>query len=456
MATCRPGGTGAPALEADRLALLRSVLRAGATVVDLEHRREATGSVADELGDDRVLLSWHGEPDEAPPPLMEARALVTEMAARAPAALKLALPAPDASEALELLLALREVVPSALPWAGLPLGRTGRGLRLLAGWRRPGDSRPLSDLLYAHGGHPLADGARLGQPGQEQLASLGLEERDEPSRRFGVVGWPLTHTWSPILHADLWRRRGVDAVLVPLPVRASRDARELVDRLDLSGVAVTMPHKSHPTWTELPASTGARVGGVVNTLVRGTEGLRVASFDGPAVRRALASRMSLSGARVVVLGAGGVARAIVPELVAAGARACVQARDPRSAEELAREHGVEAAPLDGGVLPTDVLVNATPLGSRGHEVLVPDHRTDWPVRQAVVELVSTPPRTGLVAWAEARGLHVVDGLEVLARQAADQQRLWASTEPSGVRAPLTDDEVITRLRALVSEADVFD
>jgi shikimate dehydrogenase len=432
LATCRPGGSGDPG-GAARLALLRRALDEGAAGCDLEHDAEDL-----RIRDDRLLvLSLHSDVAGIAATWDAAQRLARAAPERRALTLKLAFPVETAEEALDGGRRAAAAIPQGIPFAPVAMGAAGTWMRMLAA--RVVAGRRLSDLAYVAGEKPLP-GASLGQPLlRDALGPLGMDRVGPDTRLFGVIGWPLAHTWSPLLHGELFRRRGIDAVLVPLPVPDVASAMRLVSRLELEGVAVTMPHKR--AWrrmTALSVSATARRCGAVNTLRRG-EPWEAESFDGAAALWALERAAgSLGGRRVAVLGSGGAGAAAADALVRSGAHVIVLGRDATATGAVARALGSDHASFEDAALVAscDAVVNATPVGSAGHpgsplpEGILP--------RRAVLDMVTTPASTELLRAAAQAGLATADGLSMLAHQAAAQQGWWLGVdmEPEAAEAVL--------------------
>ena len=170
----------------------------------------------------------------------------------------------------------------------------------------------------------------------------------------------------------------------------------------------------------------ARRVGAVNTVRQEPDG-RFSGFntDIAGILGPLEERMTLSGARVLVLGAGGAARAAVFGCADAGAHVSVLNRSYDKAVRLAGEAGATAIrPHELANLPDfDAVINATPAGMRGNPTALPvaveDLRTGL-----VFDMVYNPQNTPLLEAARARGLHTIAGLEMFVRQGAEQFELW--------------------------------
>jgi shikimate dehydrogenase len=243
----------------------------------------------------------------------------------------------------------------------------------------------------------------------------------------GVLGYPVGHSRSPDMMNAAFAELGLDWRYVKLPVPPDLFG-EIVPALASSGFVganVTIPHKlaAHDVADEL---TDAAVAiGAVNTLA--FEGGRIAGDNTDAGGLVDALDADLEGASVLVLGAGGTARAAVWALREAGADVAVWNRTPERAAELAGEFGVRHATA---IEPARVLVNVTSVGLHGED-LPAQLELDGIEPELVADVVYGSEPTALCRWAELRGARVVDGLEMLLRQGARSFEGW-----TGRAAPL--------------------
>ena len=283
-------------------------------------------------------------------------------------------------------------------------------------------------------------------PGQPTLADLlnlyRFREISSKTRVFGIVGYPVEHSRSPAMHNAGFERIGFDGVYLPMPVAEGYESlkatlTELLGyaALDLTGLSVTMPHKAN--LVRLARDQGwsldalADRSGAANTLVRDGSSVRVMNTDGPAVVRALQQAgVELRGAQVLVLGAGGMGASCAHTLADAGARVYVHNRTAQRGQTLADAvpNAAHAASLED-LPPMDAIVQCTAQGMEGG----PDaDAMAFPARAlgnaAIVETVYHPLQTPLVRAAEARGLRVINGLDVLVTQAAAQFEAFTGTQ----------------------------
>ncbi|MGB7546960.1 MAG: shikimate dehydrogenase [Terracidiphilus sp.] len=274
----------------------------------------------------------------------------------------------------------------------------------------------------------FADGAETA-PGQLSARTLldlyRVEHLDQATRVFGVAGNPIAHSLSPLMHNTAFRRENVNAVLLPLKVRALDDLLTVVRELPLAGVAVTMPLKEEvlPHLANMDPLT-ARIG-ACNTLRTGADGkLYGFNTDVAGVIRPLEKRLRLKDARIAVLGAGGAARAAVFGLVEQGAEVFVVNRTHENAVTLARK--AKAKSLKHEALAKqhfDVLINSTPCGMHGVKQALPIAENELNAG-LVFDMVYNPLETPLLALAKSRGIPVISGLEMFVQQGARQFEIW--------------------------------
>jgi shikimate dehydrogenase len=256
------------------------------------------------------------------------------------------------------------------------------------------------------------------------------------TRVAGVIGDPVRHSLSPVIHNAAFAALELDWVYVAFPVAAgsAASAVEAVRLFGIDGLNVTMPHKAEviPALDEL-SPTAARLH-AVNTIHRRGEVLVGDSTDGAGFVDALRfdEGFDPAGASVVVLGAGGAARAIVLALATAGATevVVVNRTRARAEEAVALAPGVARLGDERDVELADVVVNATPVGMAGAhaEATLVDPRLLRP-GQLAVDLVYHPLRTPFLAAAKERGAIPVTGLGMLIHQAAHAFRLWTGEDP---------------------------
>jgi shikimate dehydrogenase len=257
------------------------------------------------------------------------------------------------------------------------------------------------------------------------------------TRVAGVIGDPVRHSLSPVLHNAAYRALGLDWVYVAfeVPDGGARGALEAMRLLDLVGLSVTMPHKTAAASACDDLSPDAAALHSVNTVSLGERGRLIGdSTDGEGFLRSLADAgHDPAGTSVVLLGAGGAARAVARALGEVGARVTVCARKPDAAERAAALAGGISVAWDqraGAVAGAQLVVNATPIGMTSHS-----DETELPLPlealhrgQVLADLVYHPIETPLLRGARDRGAAIVDGLGMLVHQAALQVERWTGRD----------------------------
>jgi shikimate dehydrogenase len=257
---------------------------------------------------------------------------------------------------------------------------------------------------------------------------------------FCVLGHPVGHSLSPAMHNAALAQLGLDGVYVAfdVPPAGLRDAVLGLQALGVAGVNCTIPHKEAllPLMDEL--SEEAAFIGAVNT-IEFRDGRRIGhNTDAPGFLSALrAAGAEPEGQEVLVLGAGGSARAVVVALVKAGARVTIANRTRERSEELAAElnakfdtEGVRALALSGADLRpvverAAILVNTTSLGMSPHVEAMPGVPLDALRSDArVYDLIYNPLETRLLREARLRGAGTANGAGMLARQGALALEIW--------------------------------
>jgi len=417
VATCRrlQGGGKFQGSREEQIEILSRAASCGAGWCDIEIetvKRMPQGELARALAPARVMISHHdfqGTPKNL-------AGIVRQLKHAGGHAIKIAAHCRSVSDSLKIceLARLRHDV------AAIPMGEFGLAGRVLS-------LRMGSALAYA-----AVDQATA--PGQLSLdAMFDLYRAGRITRRtrvFGVIGDPIGHSLSPLLHNTAFRASKVDAVFVPFLVRDLREFLSAAMGFGVAGFAVTIPHKETILrFLHECDPLAARIGAVNTVVVRGGGRLYGYNTDYVGVLRSLEQRMRLAGSRVLLYGAGGAARAAAFALAAAGSIVCICARRPQRARALARAAGGQVvAQADLKKEFFDAIVNCTPIGMhpKGGSPLTSAELNC----RIVMDMVYRPRETEMLQLARKKKIEVISGVEMFLAQGFAQYEIW-----TGRRAP---------------------
>lgn len=259
-------------------------------------------------------------------------------------------------------------------------------------------------------------------------------------KRACVIGWPVEHSRSPLIHRYWLKHYGIDGAYEKEAVRPE-DLAEFLGLLGAHGYAganVTLPHKEAALQLAAVADEAARAIGAANTLWLDQAG-RLSAGNTDAYGfitnlEAEAANWNTDRRSVTVLGAGGAARAILHGLLTDGASRILLANRTRDrAEALARAFGPSVTVVDWddrhrALAGCGLLVNATSLGMTGKDKLDID-LSALPADAVVADIVYSPLETELLAAARTRGNRIVDGLGMLLHQAVPGFKRWFGVRP---------------------------
>ena len=309
------------------------------------------------------------------------------------------------------------------PMVGMCMGEQGLLSRILA---------IRAGAAFTFGSAGQGRETAPGQPTYRELRDLyRIEQIESVTKVYGIAGDPVSHSMSPFVMNSAFRRENVNAVYLPIHARKIEDLLSTLTDLPLDGLSVTMPYKQAVVEHLDNSDVLTQRTGACNTIVRGKDG-RLFGFntDVYGIVAALESRLPLQGARALVLGAGGAARAAVFGLRARGAEVSILNRTPATAQALARLAGAKT--VKRSELPKlnfDLVLNATPvgMGADKHTPLEENElNTLW-----VFDTVYNPIETRLIKLAQSKGFGTISGVEMFVQQAARQFEIW-----TGKPAPL--------------------
>jgi len=253
---------------------------------------------------------------------------------------------------------------------------------------------------------------------------------DAQTQLYGVIGNPVRHSLSPVIHNGAFQRMGLNAAYLAFEVQNLGEAVRGIKGLGIRGVSVTIPFKTQiiPFLDRMDELAGKIQ--AVNTIRREEGRLIGYNTDWSGALGALEDKVNLTGKTVFLLGAGGAARAVAFGLKERGCRVFIASRSPKKAAALAEELGLVHRPLPlVGRPDADVLVNATSAGMSPSDGESPVAKEVLDKGMTVMDIVYKPLKTRLLREAEERGCRTIDGLEMLARQGAAQVEIWTGKKP---------------------------
>jgi len=252
---------------------------------------------------------------------------------------------------------------------------------------------------------------------------------DARTELYGIIGNPVRHSLSPAIHNQAFKQLDWNAVYLAFEVRDLEEAMKGIRGLGMKGVSVTIPFKTEVVPLLDKVEGLARKIGAVNTIVNRRGKLIGYNTDCDGALEALEEKMSLRGKKIVLIGAGGAARAIGFGLKE---RDCylIFVNRSKKGERLSKELGCEYLPLSSfvrmkaGELEADAIINATSLGMFPRDGETPVPKGLLKKGMTVMDIVYQPLRTRLLQEAKQRGCVTLNGLEMLVRQAAAQFEIW--------------------------------
>jgi len=418
--------------ESERLTVMRQMIVSGAFEwVDLET------DVADQIkrfGSVKRIVSYHNL-HETPTDL---QAIYERMLRQDADVLKLAVMATKPDDCRRILQ-LQRTAPK--PTVAFCMGDLGFPTRLIGlKFGAPFIYAAFNKERGIAPGLPCLDDFRTTYPIRAIHADTAI---------YGLLGDPVSHSYSPILHNHLYRRLHVNALYLPFRVPAGQlsAAIQAYEQVPVQGYSVTIPHKEAAVAAAAELDDTVRLTGAANTLVRRPEGgFRAFNTDYLAILDCLQAHhervRATAGADeevpaeanqlfALVLGAGGVSRAVAYALARQGVHVTLTSRTYERAAKLAAEVGCKVVDWAArhNVQPCNLLVNGTPVGMHPNTDESPVHHSFLKPGMIVFDTVYTPENTLLIQEARARECHVITGVELFVRQAARQIELFTGNLP---------------------------
>jgi len=413
IATCRPQREGGlyEGSEKDRLDFLARAAHAGFSWLDLEHDVQ---EVPDLPSVTKVVRSYHCFDSFCP----DLTFRFHELERMGGDLIKLATSVNQTAE-LRVLLKWMESLSSQTPFVILGMGELGQTSRFLGGlignfWTYVAETE---DSNVAPGQFTL----------QQAEECYGLSEREDPPGIYGVLGNPVKHSLSPLIHNTLFRHYQLNNIYFPLALDQINPWFEYIDqsRLPFKGFSVTLPFKvdvfKYLNTKDSPVDA-------LNTLVKRGPNWVGLNTDYHGFLYPLKSYLSLEGKKAVVLGNGGVAHTVVQALKDEGVEVVVVGRNSNKVAFFAKQYNCRWALFSDLPISADLCVNATPVGQHPNVDESP-LREDELEFELIYDLIYRPRKTHLLELAKNKGLRTISGVDMFIEQAALQFTTWTGIDP---------------------------
>jgi shikimate dehydrogenase len=249
---------------------------------------------------------------------------------------------------------------------------------------------------------------------------------------FAVFGDPVSHSMGPLMHNTAFSALGYNGAYLAFRVKDIGKAVAGIKALGIKGASITIPHKvSVMDFLDGLDDTAEKIG-AVNTIMNRKGVLTGYNSDGFGAVKALFEKITIKNKNVVILGAGGAARAIGFAIISEGGRVTVINRTPAKGEELAKDLGADFQPISRlNKTACHILINTTPVGMFPDIDAMPIREQDLDKTMVVMDVVYNPLKTRLLRAAENIGCRTINGVSMFVYQGAFQLELW-----TGMKAPV--------------------
>jgi shikimate dehydrogenase len=253
---------------------------------------------------------------------------------------------------------------------------------------------------------------------------------DQHTALFGVMGSPIGHSLSPIMHNAAFRAEGINAVYLAFESTDVEGCLAGMRALGTKGMSVTIPHKSTVLLLIDEVDSLAEKIGAVNTIVNQDGRLIGYNTDAVGALNALEEHIDPAGKKCFIIGAGGAARAIGFILQDRGANIAIVNRSTERGEALAGALDCPFFRLNHiGNSEVEIVIHTTPLGMVPNTDQCPLHESFFKEGMVVMDIVYNPLETKLLALAKKKGCITINGLGMFIQQGAEQFRLWTGRKP---------------------------
>ncbi|MEE1550413.1 MAG: shikimate dehydrogenase [Nitrospinaceae bacterium] len=418
--TKREGGQFA-GTEEERVNILKKAMDAGAEYVDIETStpKELLKPFLESDHKSKIILSYHNFTD-TPEELEHLYKIMCEMPADV---IKIVTYARDITNNLAVFKLIYRAKKDDKKIIALCMGERGEISRILS---------PLLGGFLTFGSLETGKESAPGQITAVKLRDIyRVGDKRDLFKIYGVIGNPISKSMGYLIHNRAFKETGSSDIYVPF----------LVDNVEkffkgfspyFEGLSVTMPFKEDIMAVIDEVDETARKIGAVNTVVRDGEGWKGYNTDCTGAVKALEEHIDLNGKKVLIIGAGGTAKAIGHGVREKGAKITVTYnKNKERGTQLAKELGAEVVNVqDAGEEEVDVLINCSPVGMNPDVEATPISSRHLRNGMIVFDSVYNPPETRLIRDAKAAGCIAISGIELFINQAVGQFELW-----TGQKAP---------------------
>jgi 3-dehydroquinate dehydratase/shikimate dehydrogenase len=276
-----------------------------------------------------------------------------------------------------------------------------------------------------------------GQLDIKELAELyRFRKITKKTQIFGLIGYPIKASVSPWFFNTIFGLENTDAVYVPFPTNSVNDIFSIIEELDVQGLSVTVPYKEEilkmiPNYSSAVQSIGA-----CNTVYRYNnnwygENTDVTGFSDSILT--FLNKKNLKNIKATIIGAGGAARAVASEIYRLGGKALILNRTVHKAKEIAAQYGFRWGGIDTPGIElinkfSNVIIQTTSVGMEGYDLSDPLELYTFTGKETVMDLIYKPEETLFLKRAMAAGCKIINGYDMVIRQACLQYALFTRTE----------------------------
>ncbi|MCL2196779.1 MAG: type I 3-dehydroquinate dehydratase [Treponema sp.] len=279
---------------------------------------------------------------------------------------------------------------------------------------------------------PLSDNVTTGGPGQVDIVELEelyrFRKITKKTKVFGAVGNPLKKTVSPWFFNNIFNLENADSVYVPFPTNSVDDFMELARELDVQGLSITVPYKEAVLHHLSKKSAVVQSVDACNTVYRCGDEWHGDNTDCGGFAASLlefAGKKNLKRMKISIIGAGGVSRAVASEISKLGGKALILNRTVHKAKNIASKYNFKWGGLDNHGIEdmykyNDIIIQTSSVGMEGYDTSDPIESYTFTGKEAVMDLIYTPPVTPLLKRAMTAGCKTINGYDMVIRQACMQ------------------------------------